>query len=350
MKALFLTLYPASAASPRYRVVQYLPYLEARGVACTVASPMDEAAWRRLTGPERRGRAAWYHVHETPRRLLQILSARRFDVVFLQKALLSAYLRGMPSLFRSMAGRYVYDIDDAVHLAPPHSLRGPWKRLEDPRQVDALMAGAWRVLAGNSWLAEEARARGAHAEVFPTVVDTDRFVPPAKPPEDFVVGWLGSPSTTPSLRVASEALADLSETRIRLVGADAKQVHWPGAEIGAWSLNREVREVQGFSVGIMPQLKDEWTRGKCALKALIYMACGVPCVATPYGAVREIIRDGENGLFADSPGAWRDAMVRLRDPAERARLGAAGRATVEARYALRVAAPRLHALIEEAAG
>lgn len=96
----------------------------------------------------------------------------------------------------------------------------------------------------------------------------------------------------------------------------------------------------------MPQPKDEWTRGKCALKALLYMACGVPCVATPHGAATDIIRHEENGLLADSLEDWRSALERLRDPELRGRLGKAARAFVEEHYSLKQAAPRLLQLLE----
>ena len=76
------------------------------------------------------------------------------------------------------------------------------------------------------------------------------------------------------------------------------------------------------------------------------MACGVPCVATPHGAVCDIIRPGENGLLADSPEEWREAIERLRNPALRRRLGEAGRATVEKEFALERWAPRLCRLLE----
>ena len=98
-------------------------------------------------------------------------------------------------------------------------------------------------------------------------------------------------------------------------------------------------------MGIMPLPRTEWVRGKCALKALQYMACGVPCVATPFGAVRDIIEDGVNGLFAETPEEWRDAIERLRDAPYRRQLGAAARRTVEDRYSLTAAAPKLRDLL-----
>jgi len=104
--------------------------------------------------------------------------------------------------------------------------------------------------------------------------------------------------------------------------------------------------VQQFSVGLLPQRKDSWTRGKCALKALLYMACGVPCIATPYGAALDIIQPGVNGLFADSPEEWHQAIEALREPGARQRMGQAARRTVEEQFSLKGAAPRMRAILE----
>lgn len=346
MRVLFLTLYPDIGASPRYRVTQFLPYLRANGVACTVACALTARQLAALTGPRRQRRPLWYHVAETPRRLGHILAAKRYDVVFVQKALMTAYLRGLPSLLQTRARRIVYDIDDAVHLAPPHPLRPVWRLLEDRAQIEKLMGIADLVLAGNGWLAEVAKKAGTRTLLFPTVVDTERFVPASEPPGTYRIGWIGNPSTMVCLEPALEALSELRDASIYLVGADAAGAPLPQAVTRPWSLGSEVADVQSFCVGIMPMPKKEWMRGKCGLKALLYMACGIPCVASPFGAALEIIKHDENGLFADSPGDWRDAFARLRDPALRRRLGEAGRATVEERYSLKRAAPRLLDLLE----
>jgi len=109
MRVLFLTLYPPAAASPRYRVHQFFPALESAGIEPTVWSAVDESTWRRHSGPDRVGRAGWYHVYETKQRLGQLFAARPFDVVVLQKAVMSAYVRGLAGLLRSRAKRLVYD-------------------------------------------------------------------------------------------------------------------------------------------------------------------------------------------------------------------------------------------------
>ncbi|MBX7255832.1 MAG: glycosyltransferase family 4 protein [Candidatus Hydrogenedentes bacterium] len=340
IRVLFLTLYPDLAASPRYRVAQFLPHLRKHGMECAVASAVTEDEY------SCKGRPLWYHVAELRHRVAQMLEASHYDVVFLQKAITTAYVRGNHTILRRRARRLVYDIDDAVHLSPPSSLRGARRIVEDRAQVRKLMAMSDLVLAGNAWLRQEAENAGGNAVFFPTVVDTDRFVPSQTGSPAFRVGWIGNPSTTPHLAAAADALESMNDTEVIAIGADPHSVALTRATVVPWSYETEVASIQSLSVGIMPLPKDEWTRGKCALKALQYMACAIPCVATPYGAVTDIIQHGENGLFADSTQEWRDAFERLRDPRERARIGDAGRQTVIERFSLASAAPRLVALLE----
>ncbi len=346
VRVLFLTLYPEPAASPRYRVLQYLPYLREKGVNCTVMSALKPEEYESLSRRAREGRAFRYHAVELRRRVWQLLRSRAYDIVFVQKAIMSTYVKPMATLLQWRARRVVYDIDDAVNIAAPVRLSGIWRGMEDAGQINKVMARASLVIAGNGWLKSVAEAAGARAELLPTVVDTARFVPAEDSPETYRVGWMGGPSTCENLKPIAEILSDIEDAEVCLVGADPEQVTIQGAKYRIWSLESEVREVQAFSVGLMPLPKDEWSRGKCALKAIQYMACGVPCVATPYGAVCDVIEHDVNGLFADSPSEWKDALERLRNPGLRARLGAAARETVETRYSLATAAPRMHELLE----
>ncbi len=355
MKVLFLTLYPDTAASPRYRVTQFLPYLRKHGVACTVACPLTVAEFKRLTGPGRAHRPFWYHLRETVRRVGQILTADDYDIVFVQKAIMTAYVRGLPEMLRKRARRLVYDIDDAVHLNPPHPLSVPWSLFEDRRQIYTICAQADLVLAGNAWLTSMAEEHCPNTHVFPTVVDTDRFAPAAEPPDVFRIGWIGNASTTICLDPAIEALAEVPDASVCLIGGDPSRIRWKGEprrdlEVRPWSYDTEVGELHRLTVGIMPQPDSEWMLGKCALKALQYMACGIPCVASPVGAVCDIIRHGENGLFAETTREWLDAFDRLRNPALRQHLSDAARATVEEGYSLNQAAPRLLELLNDING
>ena len=104
-----------------------------------------------------------------------------------------------------------------------------------------------------------------------------------------------------------------------------------------------------MDIGIMPLLDSPWERGKCGYKIIQYMACGLPVVASPVGVNVNIVHHGENGLLATDEAAWRDALERLiASPALRERMGAAGRARVEAEYSLGAQVPRLADILRRA--
>ena len=140
MRVLFLTLYPDAAASPRYRVLQYLPYLREKGVECTVMSALAREEYEDLARLAREGSAARYHLTEIRRRVTQLLRSRAYDIVFIQKAIMSVYVKRMATLLHWRAQRVVYDIDDAVNISAPVAWRGIWKRIEDPGQINQVMA------------------------------------------------------------------------------------------------------------------------------------------------------------------------------------------------------------------
>jgi glycosyltransferase involved in cell wall biosynthesis len=102
-----------------------------------------------------------------------------------------------------------------------------------------------------------------------------------------------------------------------------------------WSAATEVDDLYEFDIGIMPLPDDEWSRGKCGLKGLQYMALEIPTVMSPVGVNTEIIDDGANGFLASSEDEWVEKVGRLiESPELRAKFGSAGRQTVVSRYSV----------------
>jgi glycosyltransferase involved in cell wall biosynthesis len=84
------------------------------------------------------------------------------------------------------------------------------------------------------------------------------------------------------------------------------------------------------------------------MKAIQYMAVGVPAIVSPVGANRTIVRDGIDGFHASTEDEWATVLDRiLGDAALRRRLGDAARASVEARFTAEVQAPRVAGLLKQ---
>jgi glycosyltransferase involved in cell wall biosynthesis len=102
-------------------------------------------------------------------------------------------------------------------------------------------------------------------------------------------------------------------------------------------------------VGIMPLPDTDWTRYKCGLKILQYMALGIPAVASPVGVNAEMIRTGENGFLAEADERWLDVLERLvTSRTLRQDIGRAGRRTIEDGYSIQQHVPKLIETLAEA--
>ena len=105
----------------------------------------------------------------------------------------------------------------------------------------------------------------------------------------------------------------------------------------AWSAEREVTELREFDIGVYPlPLDEEWVYGKSGLKALQYMALGIPTVATAIGANFRVIHHGETGLLVKSEEEWLEALLRLiSKESERQRMGKAAAEFVDLHYSVK---------------
>ena len=106
-------------------------------------------------------------------------------------------------------------------------------------------------------------------------------------------------------------------------------------EVISWSVENEVRDLQTFDIGVYPLPIDDWVLGKSGLKAIQYMAFGLPCVATNVGTTPLLLSDRVNGRLVRTDDEWVDALEELvRNPDLRHKLGQQARKDAVARYSL----------------
>lgn len=250
------------------------------------------------------------------------------DLVYLERELLVSCSPLLEKWAMGLCAKSIFDFDDAIYLRHPEA-------------IAAICRRATRVIAGNEHLAAWARAHTDRVSVVPTPVDTDRCAPGKR--DAGTVVWTGS---TDNLRYL-KAIRDRIKRPLRVV-CNTKP-DFP-CEYVPWSPVTEVEAVRSASVGIMPLPDDEWARGKCGLKLIQYMACGLPVVASPVGVNAKIVRHGENGFLASTADEWQGALAQLiADPQLRARMGAAGRALVTKEYSLNAQVPRVAETLRTAA-
>ncbi|MGH7897664.1 MAG: glycosyltransferase family 4 protein [Candidatus Binatia bacterium] len=329
---------PGTTPSQRFRIEQWTSQLERQGIHIECVPFVDARLMEFLHEPGRTVAKSIGIAAAFVRRARDVARSMRYDAVVVHRAICLAgpaiFERALANLSRPM----IFDFDDAINVLHTSSSNSWTAWLKSPGKTATLCKISRSVVAGNSHLATYARQFNSRVAVVPTSIDTERYQPRRRAAANgrVVVGWTGSATSQTYLEWFAPTLRTIQiECDVELTVLSNRRPALQGVpfEWRQWNPNTEVEDLERIDVGIMPMPDDPWARGKCALKALQYMAMGVPAVCSPVGTNIEVIRHGENGLLAATPEEWVRGIRELsRDVSFRERLGKAGRRTVEEQY------------------
>lgn len=351
IRILFVVPHPIEGPSSRFRIYQFLPYLQANGVEVNVRPFVSSSQVHTLYRSGGTARKVGLTAVAMLSRLADVLRATRYDIVYILR---EAFPFGPPVIERALAAsgaRLVFDFDDAIWM-PSQVYANPLDHLRDWSKPAKLIARADRVVVGCRYLADFARQHATHPEavsIIPTVVDGSVYRPdPSKRTAGKItIGWVGTPRGSRTfLEALMPVMRDFSrlypQVQWRFVGAEPFDVEGLPVEFKTWKLSEEVSDIQSFDIGLMPLTDDVYTRGKCGFKLIQYMNCGIPVVCSSVGANLDIVEHAASGYFATGSEEWASALSHLIDDAElRQTMGARGRALSEQQYSLDTQAPRL---------
>ena len=336
----------------RYRLEQWEPLLRERGVEITWAPFEDEELHSVVYKPGQMGKKLQLVTRNLARRLSTISKARNYDLVYILR---EAALLGPPVFERLLYQQrvpFVFDFDDAIFVSYRSPSNGYLSYLKFASKTKTICRLASHVMVGNPYLADYARQVNDNVTVIPTTIDTEKYrVPPPKNDSGpITIGWTGSYSTVQHLDTLRGALKKLAETekfRLRVIGTPAYELSPIDVEAMQWRAATELEDLCAIDIGVMPLPDDNWSKGKCGLKALQFMALGIPTICSPVGVNTDIIQDNENGFLAGTEAEWVEKLTALLRSAElRRRLGDAGRATVEQKYSAAIQAPRVYEIFK----
>lgn len=355
LKVLVLAPYPLRRApSQRFRWEQYLSPLAERDILLEPSNLLDEEAMDIIHangawGPKLRAVGAG-----AARRIRDAVRCRRFDLVLVHRESFPFGPAWFERLLATTGVPYAFDFDDAVFLPNASAANRRLAGLKSAGKTRGVVASASLVLAGNDYLAEWASAYNPRVTVIPTTIDADHYQPRAREPaSELRIGWSGSMSTIAHLRPIEPVLRTLQQERgirIRVIGEPSYRL--PGAHLEsiAWHEQTEIEDLQPIDIGVMPLPDNDWARGKCGLKALQYMALGIPTVLSPVG-VNNRIASGGAAILASTLEDWYAALTRLLDnPSLRAEVGGRGRRKVEQEYSVTAVLPLWERALRQAAG
>lgn len=344
MKILLLSRYSRVGASSRIRSLQYLPFFESKGWRVDVNFLFSDRYLQALYTSQFRGIEV---ISGYWNRLKILLRIKKYDLIWIEKEVLPFVPALLERFFNTINVPYVVDYDDALfHRYDTHN-NWFFRRFLGGK-INVVMEHAALVVVGNDYLAKRARGAGARqVEIVPTVVDLTRYkIVRSINNSSLVVGWIGTPKTSRYLieigPVFEKILEKGFDVQFVAIGANKEAIQELPVRTFDWAEETEVKSIQALDIGIMPLSDSPWERGKCGYKLIQYMACGLPVVASPVGANKQIVQHGVNGYLAYDLDEWEHALNRLLRSRElRIRMGDTGRKDVERRYTLQVQAPRL---------
>lgn len=357
LRVLFLTKYPIDGASSRYRVFQYLDVLSEHGISSDVSSFFSRSGYRAVFGSSGLLRRTLAVVFGAANRIYWVLRGSDYDLIYMQRELLPI---GPPIFERFLKWRNVrmlFDYDDALFIEKPSAVSPVATIFKSGERVKEIFGLVDAVVAGNSWLKEQAERYGAKAYVLEVAEDTKRISMRATHREEtkVILGWLGSKSTEKYLNQITPVLQQFfgifPDARLVVVGGGEFRPAGLPVEHVPWSYETEVAQLHRFDIGLMPLPIEDWSRGKCGGKARTYMAAGVPAVVQNIGYNQELIRHGETGfLMTENNEDWLKALIELTvDSTLRQSIAERARVEVEKRFSLEVISNQLAEILWEEA-
>lgn len=254
--------------------------------------------------------------------------------------------------------KIIYDLDDAEWIHSPHKSR-------------LLATHAHAVVAGSHAILTWAKQYNARCILIPTALDYEsyaRYSIAHAQREIATIGWAGAGRAhfrQGNFTLIKSALEELTKKNIPfrfvIIGAQHCQPlknFFKGLSFETifideldWrdpaSVARAIHEYQ-FDVGLMPLIDTLFNKAKCAFKAIEYMACGVPVVASNVGENAIAIEHGKTGFLVNTAKEWITAMeTLLTGPALRKAMGEAGKERVRAYYSYKKVLPNYHALLKD---
>jgi glycosyltransferase involved in cell wall biosynthesis len=277
-----------TASSTRYRALQYFPSLTKDG---------------------------WIPRHVTisgglGSTVASLYAAQQADIVVLLR---KTFPKPIFWMLRKVSKKLIFDFDDAIFC----NTDGSSSRTRMQRFQHTIKHCDY-VFAGNGYLAAHAQKFNRNIAVIPTSVDAEKYnlTHPKESPSLTLV-WIGSSSTKKYLVAILPQLEEAAQLAPNLqlnIIADF-QLSSPTLKIKniAWSAETEAGELNNADIGIAPMIDNDWTKGKCALKVLQYMAAGLPVISSHSGVNAETVQDQVNGYLLEENEDWSHLIIKLQD-------------------------------------
>lgn len=333
------------AAGQRLKYEQYFDSWENAGYQIELSPYMGQSLWKVLYKKGYYLTKILGVIRGYIIRLLDLTRIYKYDIVYIHQWITPFGTTLIDRIVRKLAHKIVYDLEDFVIIQEQlnESINPILKYIRSQGKIQYLIAKSDHVITSSPKLNEYCIINNIYssATFISSSVDTNKFIPVNKYENngEVVIGWTGTFSSIRYLNLLKDVFIDLNKTadfKLRIIGNFEYDIPGVDLEVIQWTKEKEVEDLQGIDIGVYPLETNNWVLGKSGLKAIQYMAFGIPTVATAIGTSKEIINHMNNGLLVETKEDWIDALKTLiTNPELRKSLGIEARKTIIERYSLK---------------
>lgn len=317
VKVFFCTPTGKLGASSRYRVFQFIPYLEEIEKK-EFFSFLDDKSYELFKSNK---------IIKTLFRVLilifkpvsLLIKVKKNDVLFIHRDIYPFGPFWIEKLLKLKGAKIIFDLDDAIFLEDTSEITNKKNKLlyklKYGKRFNQIIKMADIVIAGNSFLASYCEGLNLNTKIIPTVIDLkklENIKPKKRDHNKIVFGWIGNPGNSKYFYKILPIFDEMAEkyqvsVNFKCIGGKINYIpksnYFHIIELH-WREESEYDELNEIDVGIMPLEKSEWSKGKCGLKILQYMSVSKPTIADAVGANKEIIDHKVDGFLTNSIKDW----------------------------------------------
>lgn len=333
--------YPENvAAGQRLKYEQYIKYWEEAGYKVTISPFMSMSMWNIVHKKGNIVKKLLFTMEGLLLRVKDIFFLYRYNIIYIHMYVSPVGTSLFERIYRYFAKKIIFDLEDNRFIEAATDKLQLAQLVRSVNKTKFLVQYSDHVITSSPALNDYCLEINKYKKCtyISSSIDTDRFVPNNNYSNDDVVtiGWTGTFSSRPYLDLLRNVFIELKKKRnFKLIVIGNFEYEFPemDVELIQWSLEKEVSDLQKIDIGVYPLPMDEWVMGKSGLKAIQYMAFGLPCVATNISTVQQFIQSGENGFLVNTEQEWIETLVELIDnPTLRKKIGENARITAVQKF------------------
>ncbi len=239
-----------------------------------------------------------------------IKKVERADLVFNQKCL---FKTSIAKKLIDSSQRTIFDFDDAIYTRPGNAYSFITK-LRVTKRLHLWLKSSDTVTTPNEFLASYARQYSGSVKIVPMALDMETWNYYNKTPcHNITIGWAGAPVNIPLIEkldpVLTSLLKKFSFIKLAIFSGLRPKLNCP-FEYYPFRPGDEPDFIKKLDIGLLPLTDEEYSMGKSPIKAIQYLACGIPIVGNVIGATAEILNN-KNSIAVTTEPEWYKALEML---------------------------------------